>query len=165
MSVQQPVEPETKSVHVIYDLALARLESQVKQIDGVDNKLNFAFSVSSLVIGLGASLFVGRVQDVTVVTTGLFVASSAAYVGVLFLTIWGYRFLDVNYPPNVRQVWLDALFWEPEITKRQILAQLVEAIEANKQPVGRKIRLASLSLLLVAVEVILVVSTVASLIF
>ncbi len=165
MSAQQPVEPEAKSVDVIYDLALARLESQVKQIEGVDNKLNFAFSVSSLVIGLGASLFVGRAEVTSILTRTFFALSGLIYTGVVISTVLGYRFLDISFPPNVRRVWLDALYWEPEVTKRQVLAQVVEALETNREPIQRKGDLATFSLYLVAGEVIVVIVTVASIIF
>ena len=158
-------QPEALSTDVIYDLAISRLERQVRQIEGVDTKLNFAFSVSSLIIGIAVSLFLGFAPEVTTLSKVFFAAGTLAYVTIVVFSILGYRFLALDYPPNVHQVWLDALYWEPEITKRQVLAQIVEAIEANKGIIDGKIFKAQIALYLVAAEVIFVISTEASLIF
>jgi exonuclease VII small subunit len=125
-------EQEPESLEVIYELALSRLESQVRQIEGVDTKLNFVISVASLVIGVGTTLFVGRAQDIVSWTKISFTVSGVIYLLVVVVAIRAYAFLDLEYPPNVRQVWLDALYWPRQITKRQVLSQIVQALELNR---------------------------------
>lgn len=158
-------KPQPLSVDVIYELALSRLEAQLRQFDGIDNKLSLILTVSSLIIGIAASFLIGIHGPFSQISVAFLALAAAAYFAVITLVILAYRVLTLSYPPNIRQARLRLLHWEPSMTKRQVLAQLVEAIEENRELLVTKARNANLALYLSAVEVAGVVAAAASITF
>jgi len=149
-------EPEPASVDVIYELAVNRLDRQFDQIDAIDTKVNVVFGFASLAIGVAAG-FVGTAgSGPSPASAALLFSALAVYILVMMLALTAYIFRRFDYAPQVKQVWLDALFWQPSITKRQALSNMVEAIEANKERIEDKVRFGKAALILLVLEVILV---------
>jgi hypothetical protein len=149
-------EPEPLSVHLIYDLAVKRLDAQMEQIDAIDTKVNVAFGFASLAIGVAGG-FVGTAHSgPSPASTALLFSALTVYVLVIVLALGGYMFRQFEYAPRVKQVWQDALFWDPVATKRQAVSSIVEAIETNKQRIAEKVQLGRAALILLGVEVILI---------
>jgi len=149
-------DPEPLSVDVIYELAMNRLDRQFDQIDAIDTKVNVVFGFASLAIGVAAG-FVGTTDSgPSPASAALLFSALAVYVLVMMLALTAYMFRRFDYAPLVKQLWLDALFWDPSDTKRQALSNIVEAIEANKERIESKVCFGRAALILLLLEVILI---------
>ena len=120
MAQENAGKQEAKSLEVIYALAARQLDEQLKEIEGIDTKLALVFGISSLIIGL--LLTSAPAPDLISAQRLLVLALPlAVYVIIIVLAILSYRFLSLEYPPDIGRMYEEALFWEPEITKRQVL--------------------------------------------
>ena len=81
------------------------------------------------------------------------------YLGIIVLAILSYRLLSLEYPPNIGTMYEAALFWAPEIIKRQVLSTWVSAIEENTVTIAGKVKWATIALYLMGVEAVAAVSS------
>ena len=153
MAQENAGKQEAKSLEVIYALAARQLDEQLKEIEGIDTKLALVFGISSLIIGL--LLTSAPAPDLISAQRLLVLALPlAVYVIIIVLAILSYRFLSLEYPPDIGRMYEEALFWEPEITKRQVLTTWVPAIDKNNIAIAGKVQRATIALYLLAVEAI-----------
>ena|GEM_PF-5317407 len=155
------------SLDIIYALALTRLESQLREVEAIDTKLSQILAASSVVIGLAAGFFASRQDTLPPITLklsainiaipalpfDLLVISGFIYFAIVVISVLAYRFLGLRYLP-VKAAWEEALYWEPTITKQQILAELVQATEYNKPLIAQKVTRATIVLWLLPAEVL-----------
>ncbi|MFH1140482.1 MAG: hypothetical protein V1724_02175 [Chloroflexota bacterium] len=144
---------EAKSLEVIYALAARLIDEQLKEVEGADTKPGLVFGVSSVIVGLLLTSLPSS-DLVSAQRLLILVLPLAVYLIIIVLAILSYRFLSLEYPPDIGRMYEEALFWEPEITKRQVLSKWVSAIEKNKIVIDSKVKRATIALYLLAVEAI-----------
>lgn len=147
---------EAKSLEVIYALAARQLEEQLREVEGTDTKLGLVFGVSSVLVGL----LLTSLPSPDLVSANrllIVVLPLAVYLTIVVLAILSYRFLSLEYPPNIGRMYEESLFWEPDITKRQVLSTWVSAIEKNNIAIAGKVKWATIALYLLAVEAIIAI--------
>lgn len=152
--VEQQHEP--LSLDVIYDLAKERLDSQLEQIDSIDAKVSIVFGFASLAIGVAAGFLGTKDFEPSATSSSLLFAAISVYSLVIMLALKAYIFRRFEYAPNIKQMLVDALYWEPSVTKLQALSNMVEAMETNKSRIEEKACFGTASLVLLGLEVILV---------
>ncbi|MBI4197665.1 MAG: hypothetical protein HY533_00970 [Chloroflexi bacterium] len=152
MNEEQPL-PKAKSLDVIYSLAIRQLDEQLKELENVDSKLGIVMGASSVVLGLLLATM-PTTQEVPRERFLFLIPPGMVYIVSVLLGIWAYRFLFLRYPPAIGHMYEDALFWDPEITKRQVLSNWVEAIDYNESLIARKVKVATFTLYLLPVEVV-----------
>ena len=58
----------------------------------------------------------------------------------------------------MRQVWLEGLYWEESITKRLVVAEIVRAIEENREPLARKLFFGRWAFIFLLIQILALVS-------
>ncbi len=129
---------------------MRQLDEQLKEFEQLDTKLGLVFGVASVVLEL---LLNSLLPVVTERPDYLLVIPLVLYVFTLVAAVWGYRVRSVKHPPDLGQVYEEALFWEPEITKRQLLSKWVEAFDTNSSEIKKIATLTNVAIFLIAGEV------------
>ena len=156
MAQEDAGKQEAKSLEVIYALAARQLDEQLKEVEGIDTKLALVFGVSSLIIGL----LLTSVPAPDLISTErllVLILPLAVYLAIIVLAILSYRFLSLEYPPNIGRMYEDALFGDSEITKRKVLSTWVPAIDKNNIAIAGKIKRATFALYLLPVEALMAI--------
>lgn len=146
--------PEPQSLHVIYELAIKRLDGQIAEIEGIDTKLRTNFWFASLVIGIPLTYLSFRQPQLT---TALIIVISIIFVIYLLMLIFTWRshaFAQPRYLVRIKDLQEKALFKHPSITQEVILNRVVEQIEANGKLITRKVSYARTAYWLVPFEVV-----------
>ena len=149
---------EAKSLDVLYALAARQLDEQLKGFEVIDAKLGVVFGVSSVILGLLLNS-VATVNEIRCQFPFVLVVPLAIYLITVILAILGYRLRSISYPPYVRRMWEEALFWEPETTKRQVLSTWVDAIDSNNAVLRGKSKLADVAIYLLAAEAVAAIAS------
>lgn len=152
---EENTPPKPESIDVIYNLALARLDAQLRDADTALGRIGTVWSVAGLVLAVVAGFISTEGTSIPIVTLIFAALCAATFIAIMVLGFKAFAFLGLQNPPKVSAVWEEALFWEPTITKRQIVSQIVPAIEFNESILRSRIKYTSLVLYLLPVEVIL----------
>jgi hypothetical protein len=142
--------PQPNSLDVVYDVAMRQLDEQLRELEQLDTKLGLIFGVASVVLGL----LLNSLLPVVATRPNLFLLAIplALYLITLVVAVWGYRVRSVQYPPNLGVLYEEALFWDPVITKRQLLSTWVEAFDINGSEIRKKATLTNVAVFLLAGE-------------
>lgn len=152
----QPTVPDPATIDLLFELAKRRIDEQGNELSSITNRLGLVFASSSIVIGLVAGSFPPR-EEVFLWSLPplLFALSGLVFVAIFVIAVAAYRYLELGYPPNIRIAWEEELLWSAQEVKRQILANMVEAVEENRRSLAVRRKLAALALYLLPVEAIL----------
>lgn len=132
-------ESQAPSLDLLYDLAWDQYRSQKDQSHTLDGKLHFIFGFNAASsLGGGALLLKGAAPS-SEVSQNLLLLTLVLAGELVVLAYMGYRVMSFEYPTKVKNLRREALGWPEGITKRQVLTEIVESIETNKGPIGRKV--------------------------
>lgn len=143
-----------ESLDVIYNLALARLDTQSRDVDAALARVSPVWSVAGLILGVAVGFLATRGTPIHLAGIIFSALCAITFIVIILLGFMAYRYLGLRYP-NVRAIWDQALFWNSDITKRQILNIAVPAIEFNKEVIERRIKYTTLALYLLPLEIAL----------
>lgn len=146
-------EPGPASLNLTYDLAREFLRVQLQQVESADEKLRLVFGSSSVIVGIGAAFLVNRGDELPVISLLAYVGGAGAYFTIIVIAVRAYSFFSLQFPPNVISVWENALFWPEPVTKRQVLATMIQAIEINERLIADKSRWTQIGLYLIPIQV------------
>lgn len=142
---------EAKSLEVIYTLAARQLEEQLKEFEWVDTKVGLVFGISSVILGLLLTSIPSAGQ-VSTKRLLVLILPLVIYLIIIVVAVLSYRLRSVSYPPDVRRMYEEALFWNEEITKRQVLSNWVSALDNNSLLLRGKAKRAGIAIYLLAIE-------------
>lgn len=148
------------SLDTIYELALQRLDAQIAHLRRVEDKVRFVLGAGSIVMAAGAGFLSARGAPLPGLSWVFTIASIFVYLAIVLLSVKAYSYLELSYPPRIVSVWEQALFWDPNLTKRQILSQVVDAIESTREPLAGKVKDSVWQLYLLPLLVGLIILTV-----
>lgn len=154
---------EPASLDVIYNLAISRLDTQMREVSTLLTRVGTVWSIAGLIIGVTAGFLATHGASMP---KAVIVLSALGLVTFLVLTSFSvltHAKLGFRYPPKVRSVWEQALFWEPARTQQQILSFVIPAIEANRTLLSKRTKYATWCLYLLIGEVILAIAAIACL--
>lgn len=143
-----------ESLDIIYNLALARLDTQLTAADAVLARVTPVWSVAGLILGLAVGFL--ATLGAPIHTVGIIFSTLCAitFIAILVLGFIAYRHLGLQYP-NVRAIWEQALFRNSDVTKRQILNIAIPAIQFNKELIERRKKYTIQALYLLPLEIAL----------
>ncbi len=154
---EQNAQLEPKSLDAIYNLAQARLDAQSRDADAALNRLSPVWSAAGVILAIVAGFISFHQTSIHSVTIAFSALCAVTFFAIMVLGFAAYIHIDLEYPPRMSKVWEEALFWESSVTKRQILAQTVQAIEFNRELIRRRTKFVTLALYLLPCEVIFAV--------
>ena len=151
------------SIDVLYDIAIERLQNQIKRIDGADTKIGIIFGLTN---GLAAALgaFVVLLQgSVTWLVFIFIVLSGFSYIFTLILLYFAYRWGKWSFRPDIetlRGICTSSKYHDfAEVVKEWIADECILSINSNKEPLSQKVRIANNALKVLSAQgIFLVVS-------
>jgi len=155
---QEPVAGRGGSPNVAYDVAMLRLEEQMRQIDAIDNKISVMLAAASAIMALFAGFLavVIRAEDTASLAVGVvFIALTGLfYVPGTIAGILAYRFYRWDLRPN----WDDLLDYSasyPEpVMRRWVAEACVVSLKGNVTPIDRKLERAGWQMRLLAAQTV-----------
>jgi hypothetical protein len=144
-----------KSAEALYcDVARARLNAQLAQVDTVDSKASAMFAIGSTILPITASLLAGErdvIADCAVAKYAL-VAGAAFYVALVGTFTWSYKLAQWDSRPELGQ-WKEITRGRQEEEMQRWLGDAcVEAYQANKPQLEKKGRFVAAGLWCLALE-------------
>lgn len=132
------------NINILYEIAIDRLNTQIKTIDGIDNKIGITFGLAN---GITASLiaFVALITKPVPQLTLIFVILSfIAYVITLFLLFFAYKYERWSFNPHLktlRDICTDPKYHDyPDIIKGWVADNCIISLELNRQPITMRLR-------------------------
>lgn len=141
---------QTTSIDVYYQMAIDRLEAQIKRMDGVDNKIGMIFGLTN---GITAALVVAvtsLTRPIMQPSLILAILTFAAYVCTLVILYCAYKWSKWSYRPD-----LDILAEYctktpyrnlPDSIKVWVARECTSSLNRNRKPIQHKVYLASMAL-------------------
>ena len=134
----ESLSQEPLSLDVVYSLAEDRLKVQLRQVETIDSKLQVVIGTSTILVGIVSPFIPFEEFSLSAKWAPIFLAG-LTYLVILVTGITAYRVINLQYPPRIMVLWQEALFWDPRVTKRQLLSGLVQATEENRNTIHRKL--------------------------
>ena len=145
------------NIDVLYQIAIDRLDAQIKRIDGIDaNKIGMTFGLTN---GITASLvafitFIPRpVPQLVVIFATL---AAIAYVVTLVFLFFAYRRGEWSFRPELKtlkNICTDPKYHDyPQIVKEWVAVECILSIERNSQPLTNKAKLADRPLVTLSIQ-------------
>lgn len=132
-----------ESSDVAYDVAMRRLDEQMRQIDAIDAKIGALMTAVSAVMALFAgfaAVAVNSEEPVSVLVAGIFVAMvGVLYIGAMISGVRAYRFHEWQLGPN----WDDLITYSKEYVSEAMRSWVayacVSSLKNNKPVIGKKL--------------------------
>jgi hypothetical protein len=146
-------EPHPPSLDIIFSEVSRRLDVQLSQVDTLDAKAGTVISVASVVMTLGAGLPIASSNSgIDTVPLILLVAGAVVYVAVMFFGFRGYWLRNFRRDPEPGPLRDRYLFQPADITKRRIIANMVQSFETNTPLIESKVWNIKVAILLLAAQ-------------
>lgn len=135
---------EEKNIDILYQIALDRLDAQIKRVDGIDQKIGVTFGLTN---GITAALviFITSISRPVPQLVSIFVTLTAvAYLVTLLLLFFAYRYSRWSFKPDVKtlkDICTTPKYHDyPEIVKEWVANQCIRSLEWNNRPITNKLR-------------------------
>ncbi len=119
------------SLDLIYSEVKERLNIQFQAIDSLDSKAGLILTAGSLVISIAAGLQVSSAETIDTGPLLLLITGAVLYALSMGFSLKGFRVRDYRRDPEPGPLVKNYLNAEAELTKGQIVANLVESFEEN----------------------------------
>jgi hypothetical protein len=144
------MQKQANSVDILCDLALDRLDAQLKRIDGMDTKIGVTFGLTNGIIAALAAFITLIPHPLSEVTFIFGILAAVAYVVTLVFLFFAYRWGRWSFRPDLstlRKICTDPQYHDyPDIVKEWIANECIRSLETNKQPTINKAWYAYLAL-------------------
>ena len=157
------------NIDVLYEIALDRLSTQVKTIDGADTKIGVIFGLTNgLIATLGAFVVLLKCPITWLVFVFIFL-TGVSYVIILLLLYGAYRWGKWVFDPDLetlKNICTDPQYHDyPEIVKEWVADECIYSLENNKKPLSNKVQLANRALIVLSSQGIFLVASFISYLF
>lgn len=135
------------NIDILYQIAINRLDAQIKSIDSIDTKIGITFGLTN---GITAALvafvtFLPRpVSQLVLISVTL---TAFAYLVTIVLLFFAYRYSGWSFRPDVkklREIYTDPRFHEyPDIVKEWVADECIRSLEINSQSLINKVKLSN----------------------
>lgn len=151
--IEEPVQVEddksldakssTPSLGIVLLETRRRLDSQLQQIDGLDNKAGMVLAVSGVVLTLLVTSLVPRPNGLIDAT--LFRIAIPLILLSLVLSFLSISLKSYHRPPKLERLWSHYVHQDVTTTEKKIAVIITKAVKRNQLTIGRRIRLWRLS--------------------
>jgi len=158
------------SIDILYDVAIEKLQNQIKRIDGADAKIGIIFGLTNgLTAALGAFIFLLQ-YSITWIVFIFIVLSGVSYIFTLILLYFAYRWGKWSFRPDIerlRDICTSSEYrYFPDVVKEWIADECILSINTNQDSLSRKVKIANNALKILSAQgLFLVVSYVLLILF
>ena len=144
------------NIDILYQIAIDRLDAQIKRINGIDTKIGMTFGLTN---GITAALvvfivFLPRPISQSVLT--LTILTGVAYAVTLSFLFFAYRWGRWSFNPDVtrlKAICTDPKYHDyPHLIKEWVAVECMRSLESNRQPLTNKVRLANKALITLSAQ-------------
>ncbi len=143
---------ETKSLDLVFSEVKERLVIQFEAIDSLDSKVGTVLSTASVVMSIGAGLQLSFPNAIEVGPLIVLIAGAIAYCACMAYSVQAFQVRDYRRDPEPRPLMDNYLDEDEALTKRQLIANLVESFESNVAAIDRKASCVDAAIKLLAVQ-------------
>jgi len=138
---------ERTNIDILYEIAIERLDAQIKRIDGVDNKIGVTFGLTNAIVAALVAFIVLLPPPVPRLVSILATLSACSYLVTLIFLFFAYRSRGWSFRPDIkrlREICTDPKYHDyPHLVKEWIANQCVRSLEWNSQPLVNKVLLSN----------------------
>ncbi len=138
---------ERTNIDILYEIAIERLDAQIKRIDGVDNKIGVTFGLTNAIVAALVAFIVLLPPPVPQLVSILATLSASSYLVTLIFLFFAYRSRGWSFRPDIkrlREICTDPKYHDyPHLVKEWIANQCVRSLEYNSQPLVNKVLLSN----------------------
>lgn len=150
-SATNPLAPQ-----VAYDVAMRRLEEQMRQIDAIDNKIGLIIGAASAVIAIFAGFAATTIENdrsVSLAVGGVFIALAiVSYLPAIGLGLLAYRFEKWDLRPNWSYLLEYARGYSEDSMRFWVAEGCVLSLDENSKTLQRKLDRAGWAAVFLATE-------------
>lgn len=133
----------TPSLGIVLLETRRRLDSQLQQIDGLDNKAGIVLAVSGVVLTLLVTSLVARPNGLIDAT--LFKIAIPLILLSLVLSFLSISLKSYHRPPKLERLWSHYVYQDVTTTEKKIAGIITKAVRQNQPTIDRRILLWRLS--------------------
>jgi len=163
------VVEEFEGADVAYDVAVRRLEEQMRQIDHIDTKVTVVLTTASAAAAIFATVSIAALKTASnaplVIGVLATVAVGGIYLVLAHFALRAYRLYEWDLRPNWRQLIENSQVAPNGLMRSWVAANCVASLEANQSNVDKKIWRVGRAYLLLEVEAAAALAGILAIIF
>jgi len=146
------------SPHVFYEVAMNRLDAQMKRIDAIDNKLASIIGFASVIIAIfAAALQLRGTTQLSLCPTVLLGLAGASYIALIVFAVRAYRFMGWDLRPNLTTLAEYCMQYGDLTMKQWVANECIISYRENEKKLSSKTSDGRKAMWLLAIETILLV--------
>ena len=157
------------NIDILYQIAVNRLDTQIKRIDGVDYKIGITFGLTNGIIAALVAFIAFSTRPVSQLELIFATLTAVAYAITLVCLFFAYRGGKWSFRPELetlKSICVDPKYRDyPEIVKKWIADECIRSIERNRQPLINKAKLSDLALIALSAQGLFLVISILSYLF
>lgn len=144
------------SIDILYKMAVERLNTQIKTIDGIDHKIGVTFTLANVITAAAAAFITQIPRPVPQLVIIFIVLSAVAYITTLLFLFLAYKYSRWSFNPKMRI--LQDICTNPnynadtDSVKKWVANTCIKSIELNRNPIAIKLRRAYRALISVSAQ-------------
>lgn len=158
MSQQEPV-PFLEAGAVAYDVAMRRLDEQMRQVDAIDNKVSVVVGASSAI----AALFAGFAAVAVDVDSARSLWTGVAFIGLVIVAylpavvfgVLAFRFYEWSFRPSWQQLLEFGEQFSEKAMQSWVACECVTSLTTNATKIASKLGYGGWSMRFLVVETVL----------
>lgn len=138
---------ERTNINILYEIAIERLDAQIKRIDGVDNKIGVMFGLTNAIVAALVAFIVLLPSPVPQLVSIFATLSAFTYLVTLIFLFFAYKSRGWSFRPDIkrlREICTDLQYHNyPEIVKEWVADECIRSLEWNSPPLVNKVMLSN----------------------
>lgn len=147
---------ENTNSDILYEIAIDRLNAQIKTIDGIDQKIGVTFGLANGITAALIALIAFMQKPIQQSVLAFIGLSIAMYLCTLVLLFFAYRYSKWSFNPNIKvlKTYCNKEEYQnyPQIIKNWIADNCIISIEENRLNISSKLKLAYFALISMAAQ-------------
>ena len=132
------------NIDVLYQIAVDRLDAQLKRVDGADTKIGVTFGLTNGITAALAAFITSISHPVPQLVLIFATLVAIAYLVTLILLFFAYRYGRWSFNPDIKtlkDICLNPQYHDyPDIVKTWVASECTRSLEWNNRPMTIKIR-------------------------
>ena len=144
------------NIDILYQIAIDRLDAQIKRMDGIDTKIGMTFGLTNGITAALAAFIAFLPRSVSELVLIFATLTAVAYLVTLVFLYFAYRWGKWSFNPEIntlKGICTASQYHDyPEIVKEWVANECIRSLESNRQPITKKVRLANRALITLSVQ-------------
>lgn len=144
------------NIDILYQIAIDKLDAQIKRIDGIDTKIGVTFGLTNAIIAALVALVTFITRPVPQLVLIFAILSAVSYLVTLIFLFFAYRYSKWSYRPDInrlKEICTDPRYHDySHLVKEWIAVECIRSIEWNSRPLTNKLRRAYRALIAISAQ-------------